>query len=311
LTFELMRKAVSLAEKCNPMAERIPKVGAVIALGEAVIGQGYRGSGQPGDDDHAEKSALAGVSDSRQLPRATIYTTLEPCTPEVRSDPFNCCTELIRHAGVKRVFIGILDPNQGVTGKGLWKLQSSGIEVELFPPTLAEQIRALNESFIREQQRLGIRITNPTSGESVTTFDKGGVVTIEGDFLNPPGDDVFALTNIGSRWWPQPHSLDIGPNNTWKSKVHVGSYGAHRIYIVRANELGAALINYYRKVIAQQQASHAHIRLLKDRGVVGIEDIKSKLGDPYPSIEMARPPKGLEVLDQIDIFVEHPPGVPS
>jgi pyrimidine deaminase RibD-like protein len=63
------------------------------------------------------------------------------------------------------VFIGILDPNQGVRGKGLWELQSRGIEVELFPPKLARQIRVLNEKFIKAQLRLGIRITNLISGQ--------------------------------------------------------------------------------------------------------------------------------------------------
>ena len=134
---QLMIETISLAEQCQPIADRIPKVGAVIAVGDTIIGRGHRGTGNAVDDDHAEKVALKGVVDRRQLPRATVYTTLEPCTPEVRSDPLNCCTELIRQAEVKRVFIGILDPNQGVRGKGLWELQSRRIEVELFPPDLA------------------------------------------------------------------------------------------------------------------------------------------------------------------------------
>src|SRR5436190_991141 len=145
---ELMGRAISLAEQCKPVADRIPKVGAVIAVGSTVIGKGHRGTGAPGDDDHAEKVALESVGDRGELPKATVYTTLEPCTPEVRSDPLNCCTELIRRAEVKRVFIGILDPNQGVRGKGLWELQSQKIEVELFPPDLATQIRVLNDKFI-------------------------------------------------------------------------------------------------------------------------------------------------------------------
>ena len=114
-----MNDAIALAQECAPFEERIPLVGAVIAIGPTVIGRAHRGTGKPGDGDHAEKIALAGVVDRKQLPEATIYTTLEPCTREVRSDPENACTELISKAGVKRVFIGILDPNQGVRGKGL------------------------------------------------------------------------------------------------------------------------------------------------------------------------------------------------
>jgi hypothetical protein len=51
-------------------------------------------------------------------------------------------------------------PTQGVRGKGLWELQSRGIDVELFPPELAKRIRALNHKFIRIQQTLGIQITS-------------------------------------------------------------------------------------------------------------------------------------------------------
>jgi pyrimidine deaminase RibD-like protein len=192
-----MNDAIGLAEQCRPVADRIPKVGAVIAIGDTVIGKAHRGTGAAGDDDHVERIALKEVVDPKQLRRATIYTTLEPCTPEVRSDPLNCCTEWIRQAGVTKVFIGILDPNQGVRGKGLWELQDRGIAVELFPPPLAHRIRVHNAKFIKEQQTLGIRITNLSAGEVIRTYDSGGVFEVTGTFLNSPGDDVFALVNIG------------------------------------------------------------------------------------------------------------------
>ena len=106
------------------------------------------------------------------------------------TDPTDCCTELIKQHGIKKVFIGILDPNQGVRGKGLWELQTNGIYVELFPPDLAKRPRVLNHKFIRIQ-RPGIRITNLRSGQTIRTFDKGGVFELQGSFLNLPGDDVF------------------------------------------------------------------------------------------------------------------------
>jgi diaminohydroxyphosphoribosylaminopyrimidine deaminase/5-amino-6-(5-phosphoribosylamino)uracil reductase len=131
---EHMEEAIALAGQCEPIEEYIPKVGAVIAIGKTVIGRGHRGTEKPGDDDHAEKVALNQVADKTKLPEITLYTTLEPCTKEVRSDPLKCCTELTKQYRVKRVCIGTLDPNQGVRGKGLWELQSHGIAVELFPP---------------------------------------------------------------------------------------------------------------------------------------------------------------------------------
>src|SRR5271165_7413050 len=109
----MMNKAIALSEKCEPTADRIPRVGAVIAISKTVIGRGHRGTGKAGDDDHAELVAINKVDDKTQLPEATLYTTLEPCTKEVRTEPLNCCTELITQHGIKKVFIGILDPNQG------------------------------------------------------------------------------------------------------------------------------------------------------------------------------------------------------
>ena len=132
-----MLRAIEQAKKCKPIAERIPKVGAIIAIGKRVIARGHRGTGNMNDDDHAELTAIKKVEDKSQLPQTTLYTTLEPCTKEVRSDPLKCCTELIKQLKFKKVFIGILDPNQGVTGKGLWDLQQHGIDVELFPPLKA------------------------------------------------------------------------------------------------------------------------------------------------------------------------------
>ena len=65
----------------------------------------------------------------------------------------------------------ILDPNQGVTGKGLWRLQTGGVEVALFPHNLAQQIRALNAVFIRTQETLGATIISPKNGETLKTYE--------------------------------------------------------------------------------------------------------------------------------------------
>ena len=106
-----MQEAVRLAQQCEPKETRIPKVGAVIALRGMIIGCGQRGTGEDGDDDHAEYRALGSIVDPSQLPEAT-FMTLEPCTTDVRSRAENCRSELILQRKIKKVFIGILDPNQ-------------------------------------------------------------------------------------------------------------------------------------------------------------------------------------------------------
>src|SRR5580693_5380404 len=128
-----MKEAIDWASRCSPVKESIPKVGAIIASQGAAIGRGRRGTGQRGDNEHAEWDAIGGVKDKSVLPQATLYTTLEPCTRDVRSKPLECCAELIVQHHIRRVFVGMLDPNQGVAGKGLLRLQEAGIEVALFP----------------------------------------------------------------------------------------------------------------------------------------------------------------------------------
>jgi pyrimidine deaminase RibD-like protein len=302
-----MNSAIELAEQCEPIEDRIPKVGAVIAIGEAVIGRGKRGTGKTGDDVHAEMTAISHVPDKKQLPRATVYTTLEPCTKEVRSDPLKCCTELISQLGVKKVFIGILDPNQGVRGKGLWELQTRGIDVELFPPELAKRLRAINQNFIRIQQTLGIQFTNLESGQTIRTYDKGGTFEIQGKFLNPPGDDVFAFTGIGGQWWPQPHPLRVTGDGTWNTKVHFGGYGPHTVCIVKTSNLGTDMVRYYRKIcglnLERERVAKDHFHKTKTEGAEILRTLEHK----YPGIEMGALPKGIEVQATVEIIVENPP----
>jgi pyrimidine deaminase RibD-like protein len=308
--YENMKKAIAQAEQCQPIADRIPKVGAIIAVGDTVIGRGHRGTGNPNDDEHAEWHAIQSVPDRSQLPKATVYTTLEPCTPEVRSDPLKCCTELIRQAGVKKAFIGILDPNQGVRGKGLWELQDRGIDVELFPPDLAKQIRVLNDKFIRAQRTLGIRILEPADGDLVRTYDKGGSLVLKGKYLNEPGDDVFVFISApDGHWAPQPHALKpTGNQNEWHVKVYFGTHGMHRIYVVRANELGITLVNYFRKVVRTNQERKNQLRgHLNVQDKAGEDAFLGRLHGDYPGIEMNRFPKGLEVQASIEVEVEKPP----
>jgi pyrimidine deaminase RibD-like protein len=306
---ELMEDAIALLEQCRPTEARRPKVGAVIAVDGVVIGTGHRGTGSTGDDDHAEKKALESVPDAKQLPQATLYTTLEPCTPEVRRDPANCCTVLIKNAGLKRVLIGILDPNQGVRGKGLWELQSSGVDVELFPPDLAKAIRSLNQPFIKEQLSLGIKITNVKDGRTVTT-DENHEFLLEGTFLNPPGSDVIAFANIAGRWWPQPNQLRVTnefPDRTWSVKVHFGSEVPHTLVIAHLSQLGMTLVKYYQNLSAANLKRKNEIgKYIRRNQVKEADALRRALGNVYLGIEMTTLPHGIQVLDQVNVDVKFP-----
>ena len=51
-----MKQAIDLSQRCNPTdPKRTPKLGVVIEYGGIVLAAAHRGTGDPGDDEHAEK----------------------------------------------------------------------------------------------------------------------------------------------------------------------------------------------------------------------------------------------------------------
>jgi pyrimidine deaminase RibD-like protein len=291
---KLMKLAIAELEKCKPPDPvRVPKVGAVIAIDDEMIAAAHRG-----EEHHAEKLALEQIKPGRNLTQATVYTTLEPCTHRVRTKPGESCAERLIRMAVKKVVIGILDPNQGVCGKGLLQLQQAKIEVELFPNDLAQRIRQLIDPFIQAQQGLGIRITAPENGVRF----RGQSCQVKGTFTNPPGENVFAITNITDQWWPQLSQIRVIPEkyNEWEVTVNFGYELPHKVYIVRASDLGMGLINqYYKMIIERQQAiknTAVHFQLDEEK-------VRQVIAPNYWSISMAKLPKGLDLEDCIEINV--------
>jgi pyrimidine deaminase RibD-like protein len=297
---ELMQEAVRLAQQCKPKETRIPKVGAVIALRGVIIGRGQRGTGEDGDDDHAEYRALGSVADPSQLPEATLFTTLEPCTTDVRSRGENCCSELVLQRKIKKVFIGILDPNQGVTGKGLWRLQDQNVEVELFPHALAQQIRSDNADFIKSQQLLGAKIVNPTDGAMLETSKSRGRHPIRVKCLNPPTSNTYLFTSRDGLYWPQPGPFKPADKNEWEIDAFFGGTTEHSVHIVTANELGQVLIEYYRKVLRWNLERRERI---KKKYNPTNEVLSELLGGDYFGITMTGFPKGLRSEDSIRVVI--------
>lgn len=114
-----MARAIELARLGDPSPN--PPVGAVIADGDRILFEGFHESA---GKEHAEVAALnqAGA----QARGKTLYVTLEPCNHHGRTPP---CVDSILSSGVRRVVIGVRDPNPHVSGGGAERLSEAGIEV--------------------------------------------------------------------------------------------------------------------------------------------------------------------------------------
>lgn len=145
--YGFMRLAIEEAAKSQWGSGTDPKVGAVIAADGELVGSAHRGQRARGD--HAEFTLLQKVLESKDLTEGTtLYTTLEPCT--TRSHNKRSCAKWIVEKGVRKVVIGILDPNPVICGRGYWHLVDNGVEVEFFPFDLAKQVLEMNVSFVKQ-----------------------------------------------------------------------------------------------------------------------------------------------------------------
>ncbi len=117
----MMRRAIANASAARRRARPNPWVGAVVV---DRYGGVHDGATQPPGNAHAERVALD--SAGADADGGTLVTTLEPCSHTGRTGP---CAEAIVDAGVRHVVVGVLDPDPKVSGSGVERLRSSGIEV--------------------------------------------------------------------------------------------------------------------------------------------------------------------------------------
>ncbi len=118
-----MAKAIEAASAVRHLTSPNPWVGCVLI---AADGSAYSGATSPPGGPHAERHALASARAAAR--GATLVTTLEPCDHHGRTGP---CTTAIIDAGVRRVVIGVLDPDPAVSGAGEARLRAAGIEVQV------------------------------------------------------------------------------------------------------------------------------------------------------------------------------------
>ncbi len=137
---DFMKTALRLARKGLGRTSPNPVVGAVIVRDGKVIASGYH---KRAGGAHAEVEALADLEGEVEKGDA-LYVTLEPCNHYGRTPP---CTEAILRRGIKKVVVGMLDPNPDVTGGGCDFLARRGVEIRT--GVLESECRRLNEVFVK------------------------------------------------------------------------------------------------------------------------------------------------------------------
>ena len=129
-----------------------PMVGAVLTDKDGnIMAEGWHEKyGGP----HAEVNCFRNLDISRpqdlEMSKCTLFVSLEPCSHYGKTPP---CAKLIIEKGVRRVIVGMLDPNPLVAGKGVQMLRDAGIEVVV--GVLEKECRELNKRFLclHEQKR--------------------------------------------------------------------------------------------------------------------------------------------------------------
>jgi diaminohydroxyphosphoribosylaminopyrimidine deaminase/5-amino-6-(5-phosphoribosylamino)uracil reductase len=98
-----MKRVLRLAEKGRGRTSPNPMVGAILVKDGRIVAEGYHAkAGEP----HAEIIALRKTG--KEAKEAILYLNLEPCTHYGKTPP---CAPVVIEAGVRRVVIGMKDPN--------------------------------------------------------------------------------------------------------------------------------------------------------------------------------------------------------
>lgn len=126
-----------------------PLVGAVILKDNKIIESAHRG--ELGLGEHAEYTLLEKKLKDEIIAGSTIFTTLEPCTN--RNHPKVPCVDRLIERKVKTVWIGMVDPDERITGKGIEKLRAANIEVILYPKEYGAILEEINREFTRDKKK--------------------------------------------------------------------------------------------------------------------------------------------------------------
>ena len=134
-----MSRALELARKGRSDVSPNPMVGCVLVKDGEIIGEGYH---EKYGESHAEVMAFNNAH--KDPSEALLYVNLEPCCISAKTPP---CIEAIIQNSISEVYVGMLDPNPEINGKGVDALEKAGIKVHV--GVLNDECEKLNRSFTK------------------------------------------------------------------------------------------------------------------------------------------------------------------
>lgn len=206
---ELMNLSIDIAEMSeSEKGKSSPKVGAVLAdAGGKVLLTCYRG--ETGSGNHCEYGLLKKAKDSKlDVENTTLFVTLEPCVS--RGPNKTPCAQRIVEANIKEVYIGTLDPNPVIIGKGEMYLRSKGVVVERYPHDLNEKLCEINKDFFDKFKNSFL----PNN----SLFMSKNISQIALEYLNKKGYDIENLPNNWNNSFDYLSAYCQGLENNAKSR---------------------------------------------------------------------------------------------
>jgi diaminohydroxyphosphoribosylaminopyrimidine deaminase/5-amino-6-(5-phosphoribosylamino)uracil reductase len=180
-----LRRALELARRGRGAVSPNPLVGAVVARGGRVIGEGFHAEL---GGLHAERAALEDCRARGEDPAgAEMFVTLEPCAHHGRQPP---CADAVLEAGIGRLVYASEDPSEKASGRGPGMLRDGGVTVEAAAGQVASDARLLNQPF-RKHTRTGRPLVTLKMAMSLD----GRVATRDGDSKWISGEESRALVH--------------------------------------------------------------------------------------------------------------------
>jgi diaminohydroxyphosphoribosylaminopyrimidine deaminase/5-amino-6-(5-phosphoribosylamino)uracil reductase len=168
-----MAEALKLAERGRYSCQPNPRVGCIVVNNGRVVGRGFH---KKTGEAHAEVMALNEADGKAR--GADIFVTLEPCSHTGKTPP---CADALIKSQAARVVVAMKDPNPMVSGRGIERLKSSGIQV--FCGVCEAEAIHLNRGFIKRMKtgRPFVRLKLATSLDGRVAMASGESAWITSD----------------------------------------------------------------------------------------------------------------------------------